>query len=484
MNTVQPATARFLDGITQQDVLLVVCACTVFAVFMGLNSFRRQRDPVLAISLATHVQVWQISSGINLLFWYLLGSGMDVVSAILLPAAFLCADLAKVIIPRSCDYASSTRKQWGVQFLRGLSVFASIGLGSLYAQHNALASLETKLVWQGAQATVQAADTRVQARLPDADNLTEQARLRAGIEAIKQRDAVNLAGQAVFLSGKKSSVWEATHGCQPDNAFSQVTANDCKAFGQLRTRLDTLESELSVQTANLDNQVQAYTTARASLQTVQPSLPVTEMLAAGLKGVGVSPAVYGDPQILALLFGLILAIALELLVIVTLEKPVKIASVIARNGRNEVKYNAGTLPDNAGQVPGQARELDILRSVTLTTLDSLVDWSVVKDADKFRVCDGHRRVLVSLMQHYGKKVSTGYFFQFIRQQYGDGVRKAYIEECKLILHRNGYMTARAWGETGTQYQWCNPHEVCAVVRQRRSKVGTPLKFEGEALVRD
>jgi hypothetical protein len=102
-------TGNILSIITPQQALLVVALLTALSVAAAALNYRSNKDAAHAGVFFAHVQVWQMSTVMNMLFWYILGSSTDAISAAVLPALFFCADLAKVIVPRMADYPHS----WG-----------------------------------------------------------------------------------------------------------------------------------------------------------------------------------------------------------------------------------------------------------------------------------------------------------------------------------------------------------------------------------
>ncbi|MDD5392852.1 MAG: hypothetical protein PHE17_07510 [Thiothrix sp.] len=481
-------TNNLLSAITPAQVLLVVALLTALSVAAAGLNYRSNKDAAHAGIFFAHVQVWQMSTIMNMLFWYLLGAGTDAISAAVLPALFFCADLAKVIVPRTAGYAQSWGKRTGVTTLRVLSIAATIGLGSLFAQQNANNTLDSQLAQQQIQASTKAADARVQSNAPDAENLALQEQLRAKIRAIQNRTALTASGKRIYLNGKNtapSTVWVATQGCKASNGYTKVPDNGCEELVQTQTNLDKLVSGLSVQSKNLDKQSKALQTAREQLKDVKPTLPVNDMIAGLLGFFGASAEVTSDPKSISLVFGTILAVAFELLIVITLAThaasqnqpqpaaPGKMAKLkfLVRTlrkigkiaGKPGVKRgsNAGQNPDDAGQNLGQIcpalssgdfgsdggspagqhkpTEMGDFKKVMLSTLDKLVDVNVITDEDGFKLKEGHKQVLVLLMQNYGTPVPTGKFYDAMKEQHGEGVRKAYVDEAKLILHRNGYM---------------------------------------------
>lgn len=516
--TVQSASS-VLAGISQQDVLLAAALMLVFAVGAGIWHYRKQQAVLPAIGVASHIAVWEASSGANMLFWYILGSSMDAVSAVLLPIIFFVADIAKVLIPRTRRYRQSWDKRISVNILRGFSLFATIGLGSLYATQNANSGMDAELARQQAQVIVAsanagaaAAEAGVKADTPDAERLAEIAQLQAQVDAMKTRPAVNHKGKPLYWNGENKppvTVWAATKGCSAQNSYTKVAENGCNQLNQLLTSLVKLSDDLTNQPKKLVNQKNELETAGAKLEEARrllqgssPALPVNDMIAAAQVWLGYTQEQASDHKRNSLIFGVLLAISLELLVMMTINLDFKNTSVkddemdssgsswgaavtglglllfrTAQNrlfsrvscgldaGQSGVK-NEDFLVKPSGDLTSTPTDgVEAFRSTTLASLDNLVNLDVVQDADGFELKDGHKTVLVLLIQRYADNVATSQFYDGIKQQYGEGVRKAYIDEAKLILHRNGYMNALPFGSKGIRYVWVDEDTLRNVMRQ-------------------
>jgi hypothetical protein len=508
-------TGNILSIITPQQALLVVALLTALSVAAAALNYRSNKDAAHAGVFFAHVQVWQMSTVMNMLFWYILGSSTDAISAAVLPALFFCADLAKVIVPRMADYPHSWGKRAGVNFLRVLSIAATIGFGSLFAQQNANNTLDSQLAQQQIQASTKAADARVQSNAPDAENLALQDQLRAKITAIQSRPALTASGKRIYLNGKNtapSTVWAAPQGCKASNGYTKVPANGCEELVGLQSNLVKLTSGLTDGAKNLVKQAEAYGKAREQLKDAKPTLPVNDMIAGVLSFFGASAATTSDPKSISLVFGTILAIAFELLIVITLAthaesqnqpQPAaagKIAKLkfLVRTlrkigkiaGKPGVKQgsDAGQFPskcpsdlteladkekwaaDGLFGEPARPTELGNFKKATLSTVDELVNINVINSSDGIKLKDGHKQVLVLMMQHYGEKVATWHFYNLLKEQYGEGVKKDYIDHAKLILHRNGYMNAVPYGSRGVKYEWVDERTLRTVIRQKRSGV--------------
>jgi hypothetical protein len=508
-------TGNILSIITPQQALLVVALLTALSVAAAALNYRSNKDAAHAGVFFAHVQVWQMSTVMNMLFWYILGSSTDAISAAVLPALFFCADLAKVIVPRMADYPHSWGKRAGVNFLRVLSIAATIGFGSLFAQQNANNTLDSQLAQQQIQASTKAADARVQSNAPDAENLALQDQLRAKITAIQSRPALTVSGKRIYLNGKNtapSTVWAATQGCKASNGYTKVPANGCEELNQAQLDLVKVSSGLTNQAKNLVKQSEALRSAREQLKDAKPTLPVNDMIAGVLGFFGASTATTSDPKSISLVFGTILAVAFELLIVITLAThaanqnqqqpatPGKMAKLkflvrtlrkigkIARNAGVKRGLDVGQFPldsrlnlvsltsEGNGAIGGlleelpKPTELGDFKKVTLSTVDKLVDINIINNSDGIKLKDGHKQVLVLLMQHYGESVATSQFYETVKQQHGEGIRKAYIDDAKLILHRNGYMNAVPYGSRGVKYEWVDERTLRTVIRQKRSGV--------------
>jgi hypothetical protein len=508
-------TNNLLSAITPTQVLLVVALLTALSVAAAGLNYRSNKDAAHAGVFFAHVQVWQMSTIMNMLFWYLLGAGTDAISAAVLPALFFCADLAKVIVPRMAGYAQSWGKRTGVTTLRVLSIAATIGLGSLFAQQNANNTLDSQLAQQQIQASTKAADARVQSNAPDAENLALQEQLRAKIRAIQNRTALTASGKRIYLNGKNtapSTVWAATQGCKASNGYTKVPDNGCEELNQAQLDLVKVSSGLTNQAKNLVKQSEALQAAREQLKEAKPALPVNDMIAGVLEFFGASAVTTSDPKSISLVFGTILAVAFELLIVITLTPHAGSQSqqqLAAPGKMAKLKFLVRTLRKigkiagkvgvkrglDAGQFPLDSRlnlvsltsegngvlgdllegppkptELGDFKKVTLSTVDGLVDINVVNNSNGIKLKDGHKQVLVLLMQHYGESVATSQFYETVKKQHGEGVRKAYIDDAKLILHRNGYMNAVPYGSRGVKYEWVDERTLRTVIRQKRSGV--------------
>ncbi|MDD5395455.1 MAG: hypothetical protein PHE17_20720 [Thiothrix sp.] len=508
-------TNNLLSAITPAQVLLVVALLTALSVAAAVLNYRNTKDAPHAGVFFAHVQVWQMSTLMNMLFWYMLGASTDAISAAVLPALFFCADLAKVIVPRQASYAHSWGKQAAVNFLRVLSIAATIGLGSLFAQQNANNTLDAELAHQQIQASTKAADARVQSNAPDAESLALQEQLRTKITAIQNRPALTASGKYVYLNGKNtapSSVWAVTQGCKQANPYTKVPKNGCEELIQTRINLDKLASGLSSQAKNLDRQSETLQTAREQLKSAKPALPVNDMIAGVLRFFGASTATTSDPKSISLVFGTILAVAFELLIVITLiphagsqnqpqpaapgkmaklkflvrtlRKISKIAGKVGVKRGSDAGQNLDktwiVYPDAQSEgngamdglfgEPAKPSELGDFKKVTLLSMTKFIDLNVIGGSDGVKLKDGHKQALVLLMQHYGKPVATCQFYETVRQQHGEGIRKAYIDDAKLILHRNGYMNAVPYGSRGVKYEWVDERTLRTVIRQKRSGV--------------
>jgi hypothetical protein len=402
-----------------------------------------------------------------------------------------------------------------VNFLRLLSIAATIGFGSLFAQQNANNTLDSQLAQQQIQASTKAADARVQSNAPDAENLALQDQLRAKITAIQSRPALTASGKRIYLNGKNtapSTVWVATQGCKASNGYTKVPANGCEELSGHSLNLAKLTSGLASEAKNLAKQSETLQAAREQLKDAKPTLPVNDMIAGVLGFFGASAATTSDPKSISLVFGTILAIAFELLIVITLTThaespnqpqaatPGKMAKLkfLVRTlrkigkiaGKLGVKrgLDAGQFPLNSSlnsaslageengvlggllEEPVKPTELGEFKKVTLSTVDKLVDLNIINDSDEIKLKDGHKQVLILLMQHYGENVSNDLFFNKIKTKYGEGVRKDYIGDAKLILHRNGYMNAVPYGSRGVKYEWVDERTLRTVIRQKRSGV--------------
>ncbi|HRJ52273.1 MAG TPA: hypothetical protein PLE99_05875 [Candidatus Thiothrix moscowensis] len=516
--TVQSANS-VLEGISQQDVLLAAALMLVFAVGAGIWHYRKQQAVLPAIGVASHIAVWEASSGANMLFWYILGSSMDAVSAVLLPIIFFVADIAKVLIPRTRKYRQSWDKRISVNILRGFSLFATIGLGSLYATQNANSGMDAELARQqaafvvkAAEASVDAADTRLESNAPDADDLALQQSLRDKINAIQNRPAVNASGIRIYLDGKDkpaTTVWVATKGCSTKSSYSKVPANGCEELSQLQLNLAKWSSGLASQAKNMASQSESYKNAgqqleeaRRTLQGTPPALPVNDMIAAAQVWLGYTQEQASDHKRNSLIFGALLAISLELLVMMTINLDFKNTSAkdddVDSSGASWVAATTGlglllfkTAQNrlfsrakrglDAGQFPlhGQESlaktekplasipvdEVEQFKQAVLSTLNDWIDLSVIRDEDGFKIKEGHQQALVLLMQNFGGNVSNDFFFNKIRNAHGEGIRKAYISESKLILYRNGYMWSKPFGNRGVTYEWVDEDTLRNVMRQ-------------------
>lgn len=511
MEQSMPEHANILDAITQQQVLVVVGVALLLAIIAGSLNYRKRADIPHAIGLSAHITAWQASSGANMLFWYILGSSMDAVSAILLPVIFFVGDIAKILIPRTRNYRKNWGKRLGVNLLRAISIFATVGLGSLYFEQNANSNLDANLARQQAQALVDAANAgkaaavaNAQSEAPDMERLAATEQLRQQINAIKSRPAVTRKGNKLYWQGKSNSptpVWVATDGCKPGSSYTKVPANGCEELNQLLVKLVKLEGDLTNQPKKLFNQRNAFQDASTSLEDARrvlaeapPALPVNDMIAALLSALGADPDEAVSNERNSMIFGIFLAIALELLVMITIgldfTAPQADEDQASKAGIFSLEKMGGTTiwlfrtiqnalfsrlkrGLDAGQIgvknddilvkPAevltrtQEDAVETFRNVNLETLSGLVGTISIKD--------GHNLVLVLLMQRYAENVATSQFFKAIKAEYGEGIRKAYIDEAKAILHYNGYMNAVPFGQRGIKYEWVDEETLRTVVQQ-------------------
>lgn len=515
MGQPMPEHANILDAITQQQVLVAVGAALLLAIIVGGLNYRKRADIPHAIGLSAHITVWQASSGANMLFWYILGSSMDAVSAILLPVIFFVGDIAKILIPRTRNYRKDWGKRLGVNLLRAISIFATVGLGSLYFEQNANSNLDANLARQQAKALVDAANAgkaaavaNAQSEAPDMERLAATEQLRQQIDAIKSRPAVTRKGNKLYWQGKSNSptpVWVATDGCKPGSSYTKVPANGCEELNQLLVKLVKLEGDLTNQPKKLVNQRNAFQDASTSLEDARrvlaeapPTLPVNDMIAALLSALGVDPDEAASNERNAMIFGIFLAIALELLVMITLgldftappddedqtneagifslEKMGEAAIWLFRTIRNPLfsGVKRGLDPGQIGvknddilvkpaEVLTRTQEdaVETFRNINLETLSGIVGTSTPGISLK----DGHNLVLILLMQRYAGNVATSQFFKTIKAEYGEGIRKAYIDEAKAILHYNGYMNAVPFGQRGIKYEWVDEATLRTIMQQ-------------------
>ncbi|MDD5395346.1 MAG: hypothetical protein PHE17_20165 [Thiothrix sp.] len=504
-----------LSSIAQQDVFVFVAALSVISAVAAIMNYRLHKDLVYAGMFFAHIQSWQMSTIMNMLFWFLLGAGMDNIAAAVLPALFFCADVVKVIVPRQCGYSSSIGKRMSIWFLRVLSIAATIGLGSLFSQQSALDSEVAQLEQKAIQVSIQAANVRLQSNAPDADSLAIQDQLRAKITAIQNRPALTASGNHVYLNGKNtapSTVWAATQDCKASNRYTKVPKNGCEELDQARSNLTRLTSGLTDQAKNLTSQKKAYDEAKISLKEVKPTLPVNDMIAGLLRFFGVSAVITDDNKLISLFLGGFIAIAFEIIIIITLTPYIddtgttppsppgkmaklkflvrtlrKFGKIAGKSGvrqgsdagqfrskswSNLVKPENGLTNEENGlfEEPAKPTEMGDFKNATLSTVGELVDFNLVGDADGVKLKDGHKQVLVLLMQRYGENAATWHFYKLVKEQYGEGVKKAYIDDAKLILHRNGYMNAMPYGSRGVKYEWVDERTLRTVIRQKRSGV--------------
>lgn len=259
---------------------------------------------------------------------------------------------------------------------------------------------------------------------------------------------------------------------------------------------------MASQSESYKNAGQQLEEARRTLQGTPPALPVNDMIAAAQIWLGYTQEQASNNKRNSLIFSALLAISLELLVMMTINLDFKntpakdddvdssgaswvavttgLGLLLFKTAQNRLFSRAKRGLD-AGQFPlneqeslaktekplasAQVDEVGQFKQVVLSTLNDWIDLSVICDEDGFKIKEGHQQALVLLMQNFGENVSNDFFFNKIRDTHGEGIRKAYISESKLILHRNGYMWSKPFGNRGVTYEWVDEDTLRNVMRQ-------------------
>lgn len=473
-------------------------------IITSLYAWRQEQNNVSSVlGFGAHVMSWQMSAASNATFWFLVGITIDPISAVVLPCISISADIGKIVIPHAEDYHRNRRKRWGVTFLRTISIFATVGLGIMYAQAGDKNNQLQQLAQQEHAANIDSAQARVKAGIASDDTESRKAELQAQMQkvrdqitAIENQYAVNYAGDIAYKNNKKLTVLTATNGCDPSNAFTKISANGCENIKNLSASLGTLSASFRQLSASevaeadsKENLRDSYSQAREDLKEQKNGIPVTEMIGLALKVIGINSSQTDSAFIKQLIFGIILAFFLETIVAITL--PITI-----QPEGNSDENNGDPEPDNTGIIakianfslisggqmgdtlgtlsrqfsassenkPEQGETapqslLEQLKNSSIDTLSGFIDIKRAAEELGITLRDGHYDTAVLMAKCYGENIATYAFYKIIRQQFGEGIKKDYIDDVKRIMARHNYLITKPYGSKGVTFVWSDERAI-------------------------
>ena len=130
------------------------------------------------------------------------------------------------------------------------------------------------------------------------------------------------------------------------------------------------------------------------------------------------------------------------------------AGQLSTNGQNIHPDNHFTA--NRGEKSADSSIYLDYRHISLKEVDRIINFSI----SDIHITEWHRKCCVFCLQQMGASLPIGKTHAQLKAQYGQGMKKAYVQESKIILADNGFMKATACTRTkGIQYVWYAAEEL-------------------------
>ncbi len=132
--------------------------------------------------------------------------------------------------------------------------------------------------------------------------------------------------------------------------------------------------------------------------------------------------------------------------------------------RGQTKGNTGTIPppfhpDN--NFIQKIQDLSTYKDISLENIDLVINF----DLSAISITEGHKKCCVFCLQNMGESLSIAKTHARLKQIYGKGIKKDYIQESKKVLADNGFMQGKTCNKTGgIQYLWFSPEEMAKQVQ--------------------
>jgi hypothetical protein len=476
----QSISAINIEQITLIQALLVGLVVISISITIAIiHAFSTQAKALNRTTLlGIHITAWQASAGMNILFW--IGISATPLYAVLLGMISLVMDIAKISIPRLKNQKIIHRlAMW---FFILISIFATQNIGSQISQQSDLNDQVAAAKLKRINAEEDAAKTRVKEGYVSPKIREDLRKDQQQLRTLQRESAVNSKGDYVYSKGKKQDVFTMTNGCDPDNAFTKIRQNHCKTIQNLQKSISDTSDTLSDTSDNKAKLSETLKNAEKELKAEKADLPINEFITKLLLMVGMDSEKAHDLGTISFIFGLIVAVCLDLVINGTIPSPPK----PKRTGWThtmriyfrllKAAKNAQKSGDTSGTVRGyfsdtsvgKCREpkkdkflqktdpLDELRKVTLDNVETHINFKIHHLT--FHVKLGHKDAVVFLLTRknesgkslLGEDASINQIYQETRNQFGagGGIKKDHINEAKQILYFNGIMVATPYGAMG------------------------------------
>lgn len=450
-----------INNLTMGQAIIIAAGVLSASIVSSLIHLvaTKGKQPVHSTLWAVHIAAWIASAGLNALFW--IGFVKSPMMAIIMLLISISMDIAKIIIPRLNN--KNILHYAGYAMFVGMSLFATMGIGQQLILQNNIDQALDQTTQQRIAAQNNAAQFKVDSGYISPNTAASIEALDKQIEGLKNRWAVNSNGDIAFINGKKATVWQATKGCESGNAFAKLAKNQCETIknlaGQRRTRAgherDTAD--------NLQNLSETLKNSEESLKEMTATLPITEMIKDALLIAGVEPNKASSLTLQATVFGVILAICLDLIIIATVangrKKPslirTTLLSFLSPNRHQNPKKQPDTLGTRAGHEPDtqeiqQISFTDQLKAINADQIEEIINFNLPQIS--FVVTDTHKEIVVFILKYAGQDLAIGKISSMSREQFGKGFSKTHISQANEILYYNGLKLATGTASK-TQYKW-------------------------------
>lgn len=437
---------------------IATCAAIIYSAV-------RRAGLVANITFGVHVLAWLVSASCNATAAHILGRQNDPVSAYLIPAAMIVADISKVLLPHTHGYGLFSIRFYFVQFFRVISICMTLAFGwmlmdaaSLKTNTAALQSERNTVAVSHAKASSETGTAPEQLAAEIAEAEATHAAAIAKIDDIYDDIAVNFAGQAAYNAKGKMSVFEATQGCSNASAFTRVPKNRCDLIAQLQTaartaqdKVQKLTAKTAIDAANRSNYLSALDAAIETEKSKTATLDF-ESIALAIGGLtGTNPNNNNNIRAYTrLVVAFLISVLLEIVVTGT-------APIDPKQKRWWQNVNWDALKSKPRQPQDETIPkplIDQFAEVNEHTLSKFMDLPAAARVLGIRLKDLHIYAIVNMAQLYGENIATGAFHAHTREKFGEGkgIGKEPIGEAKQLMAAHGYLIPVPHGN-GTSYQW-------------------------------